>query len=59
MSQNCCDDNKKLELSDAKNTREIDALFSKQKPSETLELDIDEQNESSASSSDTVTDFVE
>ena len=48
-----------LKFSDAKNTRMIDAFFSKQKSSETWELEVDEQSENRPSSSDTVIDFVE
>ena len=51
--------NKILKFSDAKNTRKIDAFFSKQKSSETWELEVDEQSENRPSSSDTVIDFVE
>ena len=51
--------NKILKFSDAKNTRKIDAFFSKQKSSETWELEVDEQSENKPSSSDTVIDFVE
>ena len=51
--------NKKLSFSDAKNTREIDAFFSKQKSRETWELEVDEQSENRPSSSYTVIDFVE
>ena len=36
----------KLKLPDAKNTRKIDAFFSKQKSSETSDLEVDEQSES-------------
>ena len=59
MSYNWRNYNKKLEFSDAKNTREIDVFFSKQKLSETWELDFDEQSENRPSSSYTVIDFVE
>ena len=51
--------NKKLKFSDAKNTRKIDAFFSKQKSSETWELEVDQQIENRPSSSYTVIDFVE
>ena len=51
MSHNWRNYNKKLKFSDAKNTREIDAFFSKQKSSET--------SENRPSSSYTVIDFVE
>ena len=37
----------------------IDAFFSKQKSSETWELEVDEQTENRQSNSDTVIDFVE
>ena len=50
---------KKLKFSDANNTRKIDAFFSKQKSSETWELEVDEQSENRPSSSYTVIDFVE
>ena len=59
MSHNWRNYNKKLKFSDAKNTREIDAFFSKQKSSETWELEVDEQSENRPSSSYTVIDFVE
>ena len=48
-----------LKSSDAKNTRKIDAFFSKQKSSKTWELEVDEQSENWQSSSDTVIDFIE
>ena len=48
-----------LKFSDAKNTRIIDAFFSKQKSSETWELEVDEQSENRPSNSDMVIDFVE
>ena len=51
--------NKKLKFSDAKNTRKINAFFSKQKSSETWELEIDERSENRSSSSYTVIDFEE
>ena len=51
--------NKRLQLSEAKNTRKITGIFSKQKSSETLEIEGDEQNESRQSSSDTAINFVE
>ena len=38
---------------------EIDAFFSKQKPSETLKFEVDEQSENRPSRSYTVIDFVE
>ena len=50
---------KNLKFSDAKNTRKIDAFFSKQKSSETWELEVNEQSENRPSSSDTVINFVE
>ena len=59
MSNNWRNYNKILKFSDAKNTRKIDAFFSKQKSSETWELEVDEQSENRQSSSDTVIDFVE
>ena len=59
MSHNWRNCNKILKFSDAKNTRKIDAFFSKQKSSETWELEVDEQSENKPSSSDTVIDFVE
>ena len=58
MSHNWQNYNTKLKLSDAKNTRKIDAFFSKQKSSETQELEVDEQSENRPSSSDMVIDFV-
>ena len=51
--------NKILKFSDAKNTRKIDAFFSKQKSSETWDLEVDEQSENRPFSSDTVIDFVQ
>ena len=54
MSHNGLNYNKKLKVSDAKNTRKIDAFFSKQKSSETWELQVDEQSENRPSSSYTV-----
>ena len=59
MSNNWRNYNKILKFSDAKNTRKIDAFFSKQKSSETWELEVDEQSENRPSSSDKVIDFVE
>ena len=60
MSHNWPDYNKNLKFSDAKNTRRIDAFFSKQKSSETWELEVDEQSENRPSSSFyTVIYFVE
>ena len=59
MSHNWRNYNKILKFPDAKNTRKIDAFCSKQKSSETWELEIDEQSENRPSSSDTVIDFVE
>ena len=59
MSHNWRNLNKILKFSDAKNTRQIDAFFSKQKLSETWELEVDEQSENRPSSSYTVIDFVE
>ena len=59
MSHNWRNYNNKLKFSDVKNTRRIDAFFSKQKSSETWELDVDEQSENRPSSSYTVIDFVE
>ena len=50
--------NKKIKFSDAKNTRKIEAFFSKQTSSETLELKVDEQSENRPSSSDMVINFV-
>ena len=50
---------KKLELSDAQNTRKINAFFSKQKWCETWELAVTEQSKKRLPSSDTVIDFVE
>ena len=58
MSHNWQNYNKKLKFSDAKNTRKIDTLFSKQK-SVKQELEVDEQSENRPSSADTVIDFVE
>ena len=51
-------DNKNLKFSDAKNTINIDAFFSKQKSNEKSELEVDEQSENRLLSSDTVIDFV-
>ena len=59
MSHNWRNYNKKLKFSDVKNTRKIDVFFSKQKSSETQELQVDEQSENRPSSSKTVIDFVE
>ena len=59
MSHNWRNYNKILKFSDAKNTRKIDAFFSKQKSSETWELEVNEQSENRPSSSYTVIDFVE
>ena len=59
MSHNWQNYYKILKFSDAKNTRKIDAFFSKQKSSETWELEVDEKSENRPSSSDTVIDFVE
>ena len=46
-------------MSDAKNTRKIDAFFSKQKSGERWELQVGEQSESSPSSSNTMIEVVE
>ena len=59
MSHNWRNYNKILKFPDAKNTRKINAFFSKQKSIETWELEVDEQSENRPSSSDTVIDFVE
>ena len=59
MSHNWRNFNKILKFSDAKNTRKIDAFFSKQKSNETWELEVDEQSENRPTSSYTVIDFVE
>ena len=59
MSHNWQNYNKILKFPDAKNTRKIDAFFSKQKSSKTWELEVDEQSENMPSSSNTVIDFVE
>ena len=59
MSHNWRNYDKIPKFSDAKNTRKIDAFFSKQKSSETWELEVDEQSENRPSSSDTVINFVE
>ena len=48
-----------LKFSDAKHTRKINAFFSKQKSSETWELEVDEESENRPSNSYTVIDFVE
>ena len=45
MSHNWQNYNKKVKVSDAKNTRKIDSFFSKQKLSETWESEVDEQSE--------------
>ena len=58
MSHNWQKYNKILKFSDAKNTRRIDAFFSKQKTSETWELEVYKQSEIRPLSSDTVIDFV-
>ena len=58
MSNNWDNYNKKLKFSDAKNTRKINAFFSKENLSEKSELEVDEQSENRPSSSNTVTDFV-
>ena len=55
MSHNRRNYNKILKFPDAKNTRKIDAFFSKQKSSEAS----DEQSENRPSSSNMVIDFVE
>ena len=59
MSHNWRNYNKKLKFSDVKNTKKIDAFSSKQKLSETYELEVNEQSENRPSSSETVIDFVE
>ena len=59
MSHNWQNYNKKLKFPDAKNTRKIDAIFSKQKSSETWESEVDKQSENRPSSSYTVIDFIE
>ena len=59
MSHNWRNYNKKFRFSDVKNTRKIDAFFSKQKSSETWELDVDKQSENRPSSSYTEIDFIE
>ena len=59
MSHNWRNYNKLLKFSDAKNTRKIDAFFSRQKSSETWKLEVDEQSENRQSSSDMVIDFIE
>ena len=59
MTHNWRNYNKMFKLSDANNTRKIDALFSKQKSSEILELEVDKQTLSRRSSSDMVIDFIE
>ena len=50
--------NLKLKFSNAKNTRKIDAFFSKQKSSEKSELKVDDKSENRPSSSNRVIDFV-
>ena len=59
MSHNWQNYNEILKFSDAKNTKKIDAFYSKQKSNETSELQVDEQSENRPSSSDMVIDFVE
>ena len=59
MSHNWKKIQKKLKFSDAKNTREIDAFFSKQKSSETWEFEVNEKSENKPLRSYTVIDFVE
>ena len=59
MSHNWWNYNKTLKFSDAKNTRNINAFFSKQNSSETWELEVDEESENRPSSSYTVIDLVE
>ena len=59
MSLNRRNYNRKIIFSDAKNTKKINAFFSKQKSSDTWELEVDEQSENRPSSSYTVIDFVE
>ena len=59
MSHNWRNYNKTLKFSDAKNTRKINAFFSKQNSSETWELEVDEESENRPSSSYTVIDFIE
>ena len=59
MSHSWRNYNKKLKFLDAKNTRKIDAFFSKQKSSEASELEVNEQSENKSSSSNTVIDFIE
>ena len=59
MSHNWRNYNKKLTFLDAKNTRKIDAFFSKQKSSETWELEVSKQSENRPSNSDTMIDFVQ
>ena len=59
MSHNWLNYDKMLKFSDAKNTRKINAFFSRQKSSETWELEVDEGSENRPSSSYTVIDFVE
>ena len=59
MSHNWRNYNKKLKFSDAKNTREIHAFFSKQTSSEIWELEVDERSENKPLSSYTVINFVE
>ena len=59
MSHNWRNYNKTLKFSDAKKTKKINVFFSKQKSSETWELEVDEESENRPSSSYTVIDFVE
>ena len=59
MSLNRRNYNRKIIFSDAKNTKKINAFFSKQKSSDTWELEVDEQSENRPSRSYTVIDFVE
>ena len=59
MSHNWRNYFKKLKFSDVKNTRKINAFFSKQKSSETWELEVNEQSENRSSSSDMAIDFVD
>ena len=58
MSHNWCYYNEKLKFSDAKNTRKIDAFFSKLKLSETSELEVDKQYENRPLSFNMMIDFV-
>ena len=59
MSHNWQNYNKKTNFLDAKNTRKINAFFSKQKSSETWELEVSEQGENRPLSLDTMIDFVQ